>query len=438
MIQFRYKNFNAPAPTQPANTGDKFGNILSYGLAGMQGLGMIAAHKQGKAAEQEHKQNMAAMAQKTREINNNLKSLERNFGIPGIISALGGTAGAVSTGMMGAGMVQSHFQGKKQAEMAQEQVAAQDRQTQAIQKQNAVLKRLEERAAKTPEKASVILSPGNIATAVNKQFSSVLKERHYGVGKNITTAVKDLWKAGKGVGIKGSLKSNLALGATAAGATYAVNKYISHDMKKSGLSVDENGNLVKRQKSYAAVPGGVLAKVKKGALSKVKDSIGGPLMTVGFESPRAFGYLEEKRRLKDQIRGTERTYSATSILGKAKAGITKFGKTPLRSTLGGILKFGSFGTLNTSRVQKYAGNLAANADSKTLRKVGKWATEHQTLANAAALAPGVLIGQGAFNVGSKLVSKPLRKIDPEAYKYQDAKDRATKEAAKQSKKLRYG
>ena len=58
-----------------------------------------------------------------------------------------------------------------------------------------------------------------------------------------------------------------------------------------------------------------------------------------------------------------------------------------------------------------------------MRKVGNWAQNHRALANTALIIPGAAAGTAAFGLGEKIVKKPMEKIDPDAYKYQKAKDK---------------
>ena len=429
MIQFKYKNFSNDTSGKPNAAVKKragLGTAMDLGFAGLTGFGMIQAHKQGKADEEEHKQNMAAMEKQTRALNKRLDQVEKEFGIPAILGTV------ASVGLMGGSMVQSHNQGKKQEEMNEEQIAAQERQTQALQRQNALLKRIEQRG-ESPEKAARVVE--------QRDFSSILSERKYGVNmSSITNAGRDIIKAGKAAGVGKGLKSNFGFGLATAGAAYGVNKLISHDMKKSGIDVDESGNLVQKQKSYAdPVPQAAVNNAKKKTGKSVLGGLRGkmmtPLMVGAFEAPRAIGYYGEKRALLEQAKNTQsqsvlqpqqRSYAVPlgGMMKSAKAGWNTFNSHRMRTITGGILNMGSFGTFGTQKVQDMAKHLSKNSSSKTLRNVGNWAQKHQTLANTAMIAPGIGIGMGAYNLGEKVVKKPMQAIDPDAYKYQNAKDRA--------------
>ena len=356
---------------------------------------------------------------------------EKAFAIPAAVGAVGSVLGGAGTAVMGAGMVQSHFQGKKQEEMNEEQLAAQEKQSQILQRQNAILQRLEQRGSSSPEQ---------IASAVNKNFSSVLKERNYGFNMSgITTAVKDIWRSGKSAGIGKGLKSNFAFGVGTAGAAYGVNKIISHDMKKSGLDVDETGNLVQKQKAYTdPIPPQAAAqqakKPGKSIFKRMTGKMGTPLFIGAIEAPRAMNYFAEKKALTSQVQGTtmeqpeqlqQRAYAFN--LSSLSKGWNNFNQHRMRSITGSILNMGSFGTFNTAKVQKMAGKLAKRGNTEFTRNLGKWAQNHQTLANTALIVPGIGMGMGAYSLGEKAIKKPMKAIDPNAYKYQEAKDKAAQQ-----------
>lgn len=435
MIQFKYKKFAEAAQSSPAKKGpSKLGTAMDFGFAGLTGAGMISAHKQHGEFMEQSKQGLAEMEQQTREINKRLDEVEKEFAIP--LAAIGTVA---NVGMMGGSMIQSSSQNKDQKEMNEQQVAAQDRQTQALQRQNALLKRIEQNG-EGGERARRVVDARNFST---------ISERNFGISMSgVTTAAKDLYNAGKKSGMGKGLKSNFLFGLGTAGAAYGVNKLISHDMKKSGIDVDESGNLIQKQKSYAEATRqaarGATEKKGKGFLGKVM----GPGAILAFEAPRAIGYFGEKKALQGQIAGTQeqqpsiqqRAYalpaSASSIMSGIKTGLKKG---PFknwkgsRSITGGLLNFGSFGVLNTSGVQKMARNLALRGENTTMQNIGRWAYRHKSLANAAMLAPGIALGSGAFALGEKAIKSPMRAIDPEAYKYQDSKDKAaTLEAQQQA------
>ena len=434
MIQYRYRKFSEDAQPPVKKGPSKLGTAMDFGFAGLTGAGMISAHKQHKNFMEEGKEGLAAMEQQTRAMNRNLDSLEKEFGIPAILGTV------ANVGMMGGSMIQSSAQNKDQKEMNEQQIAAQDRQTQVLQRQNAMLQRIEQNGG-DKEKAQRVIEARNF---------SIMLERNFGINTSgITTAVKDLYNAGKKAGMGKGLKSNLLFGLGTAGAAYGVNKIISHDMKKSGIDIDESGNLIQKQKAYAE---SVQQATKKAAGKEGKGLFGkvmGPGIVLAFEAPRAIGYFGEKKALKNQINGTQGNNAESSVMQQrsyaainanyiknawkaTKKGWNTFNSHKMRSITGGVLNFGSFGVLNTNKVQQGAEYLSKNAKSSTMRNVGNWAQKHKTLANTAMLAPGIGLGMGAYGLGEKVVKVPTKAVDPDAYKYQESKDKAAKLESQQN------
>ena len=453
MIKFKYKRFSEDAPTKekpiPSNKPGWGSAALNVGFGGLTIYGMHEATKGHRESMEQGRQGLEEMRGQTAAINRNLDQLEKNFAVPALL------AGAVPmVAMTAAPMIQSSMQMGDQKEMNEEQVAAQDRQTKAIQRQNALLQKIEQKGG-TPEQAAMI---------TRKQFSSA-------VGRNIggvKAAAKDLWNAGKAAGIGKGIKSNVTFGLGMAGLAYGVNKYISHDMKKSGLDINEQGNLVQKRKSYSDPQTQIVGHAKKSAKKqggKFLDRMMGPGIVVGIEAPRVFGYHQEKKQLKNQISGTQinnnesvmqqRSYASSGdrddkksslgrklkigagVLGTAALGTWAghrgvFGKTvknwayfrhPGRTLTGTANVFGSYGTINKDVMAKASQNLQKNSKTQTMRKVGDWADKHKTLANLAVFAPGMALGMGSFALGEKAIKNTTRAIDPEAYKYQDTKDK---------------
>ena len=454
MIKFKYKRFSEDAPTKekpvPSNKPGWGSAALNVGFGGLTIYGMHEATKGHRESMEQGRQGLEETRSQTAAINRNLDQLEKNFAVPALL------AGAVPmVAMTAAPMIQSSMQMGDQKEMNEEQVAAQDRQTKAIQRQNALLQKIEQKGG-TPEQAAMV---------TRKQFSSAVRQS---TGE-IKAAAKDLWNAGKAAGVGKGIKSNVMYGLGMAGLAYGVNKYISHDMKKSGLDINEQGNLVQKRKSYSDPQTQIVGHAKKSAKKQGEGFLGkimGPGIVVGIEAPRVFGYHQEKKQLKNQISGTQssnngsamlqRSYATTDnqeegrrsslgrklkigagVLGTAALGTWAghrgvFGKTvknwayfkhPGRTLTGFVNKFGSYDTLNKDVMAGMSQNLQKNSKTKAMRNFGKWADKHKTLANLVAIGPGMAIGMGSFALGEKAIKNTTRAIDPEAYKYQDTKDK---------------
>lgn len=492
MIQFKYKNFGEEPQAKPQSKGPGMGaKALGVGFAGLTGYGMISSSRGHKESMSQGIQGLEEQNRQTAVINRNLDQLEKSFGLPALLA---GTGGMIA--MTAAPMVQSSMQMGDQKQMNEDQVAAQDRQTQAIQRQNALLQRIEQRGG-TPQQAAMVTRKnfsvlGERQYAVNlagvktwggKVWKGMGKIFKRGKGKAVPTppvapptptptptstgngfvqGVKDLWNAGKEGGLGKGMKSNVLFGLGMAGAAYGVNKYISNDMKKSGLDVDSDGNLIQKGKAYSETQQ-VVGQVENAAKKKgegVMGKIMGPGLVALFEAPRIIGYHQEKRQLKNQIAGTggsvmqQKSYAelddqgsnsglktavgiGAGILGTAALGTYAghrgwLGKTiknkayfqhPGRTLTGFANVMGSYGTINKDVMAKTSESLQKNSKTKAMRNFGKWAGKHKTLANLVALGPGIALGAGTFALGEKGVRKTTEAIDPESYKYQNAKDK---------------
>jgi hypothetical protein len=161
-------------------------------------------------------------------------------------------------------------QGSAQSAQSEEQAAQQEEQSRKAlveqRRQNELLNRIANKSGPNNNigmKAANVLSGGNGGEKPivrGKFYSSVLSrrdERMYaatpGMMSKIGTAAKDIYTAGKDL-VANNMKGTIAYAGMASLAAYGANKYIQHDMKKEGLTVDDMGNLAyKKQKSYAYI-----------------------------------------------------------------------------------------------------------------------------------------------------------------------------------------
>lgn len=432
MMRFRKKLFGA---SPKVSIGGVATNAL---MVGLPAYGMIQAHKEGKVAEKQSKASVEEMDKMTQAMNAKTRELDRkfekSFGLPALLGS-----GALMVGTTGAQMLQSNSQMKKQEKMNGKQIAAQNRQTRAVQKQNELLNKIAEKGGSDAgQKAAEVLLPPNQAAPEKKKEAdeSFFSQRSFAsVNWNSAKLVgRDLFRAAKTAGVGSTMKSNAKTALGMAGAAYVVNKAIQHDMKKNNIDVDKSGNLVQRgQKSYS-----IKDKLKRAAGPGI-----GAAMTFSFEAPRYLSYQAEKKQLKGQIAATgsnnpNLNSGQTSIMAQQKPLVPRqkqFGRFQLnrqgwntfnahrgRSISGMGVQLTSFG-LGTENVQKFGSSLAGSK-SNLLKKTGTWIGKHPTKANVAALVPAAAIGALSFNKVMSAGKKGLEKVDPDAYKYQNAKDNA--------------
>ena len=309
-------------------------------------------------------------------------------------SAIGGVQG-VSAGLTGIGMIQSHKQAKAGAKQAEQQMEEQRRlqnqQIKAQAKQNQqMMNTLKQVAKQNP----------TVAGAAAGQQMGMMQQKGYAISadsvskfaKTAKGSLKDLAIVGKNMGAHKKLAHSLAMGATAAGASYLVDKAIQADAKRSGIDLgkteDDRKKHRKRIGKVAALAGGTTLAVlgaKKGVLGKsvqntankyltkdnaskvgktvknafaerfydpkkmaaattFKDKVkavnGAELgLTAGFAAMPAIGYLSNKKAMKEQEEATERQkeYANTAALANLGKTATRFGKT-VKENAGKVIK----------------------------------------------------------------------------------------------------
>lgn len=371
----------------------------------------------------------------------------------------------LTIGATGASMVQASSQAKQTEEQAEE--------TQELMRaQNKKLEKIAKAAKTNPDAAG--------------QAAQVLKQGQYSVALSMGTmrnlvkskqALQAIGTAGKEAFGKG-LARNAAGGVGMGVAAYGAGKLIQRDMKKEGMDVDEDGNLY--QKSYA-VP--VLGTITKAAGEFAKKhpktalAAGGLGTGVGFVgAPTLLGYKADKAQMKEQIAATQKQFAVLPMsvmrglvkgrqaiqagIQKAKPVIDSTSKTitekkdalveaakkkeivknPGKTLLGWGSTMTSFGVMGRENVGKFATNLM-NSKSEWAQKLGKGMLSKdatgklnpgegkyagQFLANkkamAGAIGAGALATKATWDAGEKITNKIGHKVDPDAYKYQDAKN----------------
>ena len=366
----------------------------------------------------------------------------------------------LTIGATGASMVQASSQAKQTEEQAEE--------TQELMRaQNKKLEKIAKAAKTNPDAAG--------------QAAQVLKQGQYSVALSMGTmrnlvkskqALQAIGTAGKEAFGKG-LARNAAGGVGMGVAAYGAGKLIQRDMKKEGMDVDENGNLY--QKSYA-VP--VLGTITKAAGEFAKKhpktalAAGGLGTGVGFVgAPTLLGYKADKAQMKEQIAATQKQFAvlpmsvmrglvkgrqaiqagiqkakpvidstSKTITEKKDALVEEIVKNPGKTLLGWGSTMTSFGVMGRENVGKFATNLM-NSKSEWAQKFGKGMLSKdatgklnpgegkyagQYLANkkamAGAIGAGALATKLTWDAGEKITNKIGHKVDPDAYKYQDAKN----------------
>ena len=257
-----------------------------------------------------------------------IKFKQKKFAAP--LALLGGSAAmnaisALGVGTSVAGMIQGGKQAKaaaaQQEEAMAEQRRLQNQQIKAQAKQNQQMMNTLKQVAKT--------NPAVAGAAAGQQMG--MMQGNFSVPASLVNAakvakgsIKDLAIVGKKMGAHKHLASSLALGTTAAGASYIVDKAIQADAKRNGIDLgkgDEGGrkDSVKKIGKVAAIAGtATLATLgaKKGMLGKSVQNTVNKYLTknnavkVGNTMKNAF---------KDQFVDSKKLNAATTIKDKAKA-----------------------------------------------------------------------------------------------------------------------
>jgi hypothetical protein len=317
---------------------------------------------------------------------------------------------AIGNAAMIGGTAWSLKQGSDQAKQAERhQQEALEEQRRENAKLTKALDNIAKEAANNPQAAAA----ASELVRKNKTFSSPAVSRFL---KNAGQVAKDAvgavgsGKNGKGVGKIGKTLIGMGTaGATITGASYLVDKAISHDARKIGM-MPKKGRT--EQKSYSAASimsktGNYLRKGVKYTFSKKNLLNKGNLITAGvIGAVPAVGYMASRAQYKDQIKNTapeQKAYAAPAAVG-----------TKLTSGLASFMSFGKFGG---KKIAEYGSRLSKNKN-KWSKTVGKWIVDNPNKANLAGAAVGAGVVSGAMSAGEKLTKKALNKVDKNAFSYE--------------------
>lgn len=329
--------------------------------------------------------------------------------------------------------------GAKDAAKQKEAIEAQTKE----QKKMARLQReSDEKMAEALEK----LSTKN--PAAGAQAAEMMKQRSYTFVRNLGKFTKDVGSivAKNKVALTGMALTGAAMGTTG----YVVDKAIQKDMKKNKIPLPERP----QERTYTL--GSVLKETGKTITSAAKRNKKSALLLSGMVAvPTVMGYQADKKAYKQQIDQTEQAqqkqYSkaAASLfqgLGKTISGnasklgknvvgsVRKTGKSissgwktfkshPMESTLGGISNMtGGGGKDGIKNVADDFKELGKKNNSPWSTNVGNFMDKHKKTALAASVPVGLGIMAGTWDAGQKAVEKTARKVDKNAFRYQDSQN----------------
>lgn len=182
----------------------------------------------------------------------------------------------------------------------------------------------------------------------------------------------------------------------------------------------------------------------------VKENVAGPMalgMSAMFEIPNIAGYSTEKDKLKalsDMARARKglsplptkqqlNNNGGTQQISQPQqqrqysfgSGVRNFFKAPVQNTLAKIDKFtGGRGLAGVDNFANRITDAGKKYNSKALQNVGNWVGNHKKLTMAGSIGTGFYVMGKTMDLGEKMVNKPLKAIDPNAYAYDDYKEQA--------------
>ena len=383
-----------------------------------------------------------------------MKIRRKQFAIPAAV--------VVGANVLGAGVgalgLKQGADAQKQQEQAMEEARIQSA------KQNRALKKIAEVAEKNPavaqktvdtmqQKSYSIVSSATRFLARNPKLSENIK--------NIGGFAKDMGKFA--MTKKKEIGSGLMSGAGIAGMSYAADKAVQKDAKKNNIPI----GIPQEQRSYAApaiATKGIINTAKnigKKALNFGKDTVNKKNLksalgwgAVMGAAPVTMGYMADKQQYKDQVAATsqapsQRSYAATAggIMNAAKSvmsGAKNFFRNPGQNIKSMGQKISNSWTNSKGRrgqivvdntIGFMGGGKAGREEMVSgLKKIGQESGNKytQNLTNlldknkkTAGVTTGI-IGLGTMSVGfgqgEKLTKDGLKKIDRDAYKYQESKE----------------
>ena len=323
---------------------------------------------------------------------------------------------------------------QQQTEIMQQQAEQQAAANKQMQK---TLDKIAEKADKNPQ--------GAVQAA-----GQALQQRQYarlGKAKIATFLKRDVGGFAKDVGKMAWNRKNIMIGGTLAGAgmaasSYAADKAVQHDMKKSGIPLEKRPETKQKEYSASKFGKGVLSGVKK-AGKVVKDAAKankGMIVTTSALGalPVVSGYAAEKEQLKAQIKDTKksapetRSYSIIRGVSKWLKGAGKtlkknwgtFKKHPGQSTLGWVSNnIGQGG--GRKEVMNFGKELeqrGLKSGSKLSQKAGKFIYTNPKTSLVGSTVIGLGVMANTWDRGEKTVKGLAKKLDKDAYAYQESKD----------------
>lgn len=313
---------------------------------------------------------------------------------------------------------------EEQTAIMQQQAAEQARANRNIQR---TLNKIAESAKNNPQ--SALIGAGQ-----------TLQQRQYAInlGKASRIIKKEVGGFGKDLGKMVLSKKNTLIGGTIAGGamagtSYLADKAVQLDMKRNNIPL--TATTTEESRNYSGLPNTLMKgvnKVGKTLKDSAKSNKGMILTTSAFGAmPILSSYAVDKQKLKDQVENTK-SYSITgSILsgmkkGKAsiKKGFNTFKSHPGQSILGFISNnIGQGG--GRKDVMKFGRdleNLGKKSGSTLSQKTGRFIYNNPKTSLVGSTLVGMGVTANTWDRGEKAVKGIAKKLDKNAYAYQESKN----------------
>lgn len=275
---------------------------------------------------------------------------------------------------------------------------------------------------------------GNVGSGVKKEAITVKKKNWLGITKNVPVkypnkAIKyRTVKDSTGIGKVGKTLIGLGtLGVVSAGTGYVVDKAITADARKVGLMPKKKKDKAESdevEKNYSSLSqvGTYLKKGIKYAGSK--ENLKGATGMAVFGLLPAVGYVIKRKQYKDQIKEQEKTYSKSMGKLAKKYAIIRH---PGQTITGGLAKLTSWGNFGRNEIKAYGKRLIKNSESDLGKKVGKFIVKNPKTSNIIGAGIGAGILAGSYDLGDKLIRKTAKRLDKDAYAYEEYNNQPVEE-----------
>lgn len=424
-------------------------------------------------------------------------------------AVVGNILAGVGIAGTGAQMWQSDSQAKEQAKQMQEQQRMENARN---KKMTEALNNLADQAKSNPQAAQQASQVGNImqqnggpmtnAQQVSYSDCGGTNIKFHKVRRKLFAAAPGFWGNAKALGgamwdltkkRKGLLIGGAVTGVGMAGADYLANKYIQHDMKKSGIVLPTQQQPQQQpqpqrpmqpqqpQRQFSAAEtvldaaeldrrGPQFAKgqhwnnIKTGA-SYYGKKLGVEGLGFGalFSGIKVVGYHGEKEQLKAMMRQTQKNAAAVpqqamrpqqvqpmpqqptmqqpqmqrpvqqqqrnfGWVAGAMNGVhrfwNKFKARPGESILNGAshLMMGG-GKSGVTRFGDHLVNYGKTNNNQFLQNAGNWVKNNTKTALAGSIALGAGVTAATWDLGQHIAEKGLKKADPNAYAYDEFKNK---------------